>query len=1230
MKQNRISAANANVVLITLDHHMTGAVDEARVLLQDDLPGINLSIHAATDWDKDEDSLIRCRQDIANGDIILASMLFLEDHIKAILPDLEERRDHCDAMVCCLSSAEVVKNTKLGKFRMDKEAGGITALLKKLRGKKDDGKSDDKSAGERQMRMLRRLPKILRFIPGTAQDVRIYFLALQYRLAASSDNIANMVRMLVDRYSDGARVELRGQIKFDAPADYPEMGVYHPDMKECVSTNVSDLPKQNNAKGTVGLLLLRSYILSGDSGHYDGAIRAFEAQGMNVVPVFCNGLDMRPAIDAFLSGGITENPQGLAIDSLVSLTGFSLVGGPAYSDADAAAETLAKLNVPYIAAHVTEFQSLQSWEKSDQGLMPIEATIMVAIPELDGATGSIVFGGRPENELNNRKMSAHKERVSMLAKRVGKLVNLRKKARSDRKIAIPIFNFPPNAGNTGTAAFLSVFESLYETLQKLSDEGYTVDMPESVDALREQVTQGNAETYGALANVHALVDLETHVRNEPHLNEIEAQWGPAPGRDNTDGSNLFLMGKAFGNVLVVVQPGFGYEGDPMRLLFEKGFAPTHSFAACYRYLKETYKADAVLHFGTHGALEFMPGKQVGMAENCWPDRLIEGLPNFYFYAANNPSEATIAKRRSAATMISYLTPPVTQAGLYKGLSEMKSSLNRYRGLSPDAKTERSEVIELIRAQADELNLCENHDSSDTETFIPALSEAIVEMEYALIPHGLHIAGKAMERSERLEMLQLMNETDSETLSTSTLELITDGETPETISEEAAAIVSRLIEANTNLSSNQELVGIVDALDGKFVKPSPSGDLVRTPEMLPTGRNIHGFDPFRIPTAYAVKDGAMQAARVLDRHLQLDNALPETIAMVLWGTDNLKSEGGPIAQALSLMGARPRHDSYGRVAGAELIPLEELKRPRIDVIMTLSGIFRDLLPLQSKMLAEASYLAAIADEPENLNFIRKHALAYAASEGCDLEDAAYRVFSNAEGAYGSNVNYLISSSAWINEDEIADTYTTRKSFAISRSGETKQQSELLNKVLGNVEVAFQNLESTELGVTTIDHYFDTLGGISKAVKKAKGEEISVYISDQTRGEGKVRTLGEQVNLETRTRSLNPKWYEGMLSHGSEGVRQIESQVTNTMGWSATTGHVSPWVYQKISETYVLDEEMRERLASLNPASSARMVNRLIEASERNYWQPDEATLEALRNASDELEDQLEGIHSSEEK
>ena len=429
-----------------------------------------------------------------------------------------------------------------------------------------------------------------------------------------------------------------------------------------------------------------------------------------------------------------------------------------------------------------------------------------------------------------------------------------------------------------------------------------------------------------------------------------------------------------------------------------------------------------------------------------------------------------------------------------------------------------------------------------------------------------------------------------------------------------------------MTQDSEIPALIHALDGGFTRPAPGGDLLRTPAVLPTGRNLHGFDPFRLPSPFAVRDGAMQAQLVVERHLAEGHAMPETVAIVLWGTDNLKTEGGPIGQALALMGARPRFDGYGRLAGAELIPLAELGRPRIDVIMTLSGIFRDLLPLQTRLLAEAAYLAATAEEPTGRNFIRKHVLAYVAQHGCDFETAALRVFSNADGAYGSNVNMLVDSGGWTDEDELAETYTRRKCFAYGRAGQPTARAEQLGEMLSGVDLAYQNLESMELGVTTVDHYFDTLGGISRAVSRAKGggEALPVYIGDQTMGEGKVRTLSEQVALETRTRMLNPKWYEGMLEHGYEGVRQIEAAITNTLGWSATTGQVAPWVYDQLTETFMLDEEMRKRLAELNPTASARVANRLLEAHERNYWSPDESVLETLREAGEELEDRLEGV------
>jgi len=762
-----------------------------------------------------------------------------------------------------------------------------------------------------------------------------------------------------------------------------------------------------------------------------------------------------------------------------------------------------------------------------------------------------------------------------------------------------------------------------------------------VDALRERVLCGNSAELGTDANVLARIDTDHHVRREPHLAEIERQWGPAPGKHQTDGRSLFVLGARFGRVIVGLQPAFGYEGDPMRLLFEGGFAPTHAFSAFYRWLREDFGAHAVLHFGTHGALEFMPGKHTGLSSDCWPDRLIGDLPNLYLYAANNPSEGALARRRSAATLISYLTPPVTEAGLYRGLLSLKESLDRFRALRP-GDCEASRLVPLIQAQAAEMELApaEPAWTAASEQELHALGLKISELEQTLIPCGLHVVGEAMPPRARVDYLVAIAEGSPAPAashpSRETIEALVAGDDPAHLLQasgrgddaQALALLEQLARTNRDLAVDHELAALMRALDGKFTRPAPGGDLLRNPEVLPTGRNLHGFDPFSIPSGFAVLDGAEQASRLLARHVAEGNPLPESVAIVLWGADNLKSGGGPIGQALALLGARPRMDSYGRLCGAQLIPLEELGRPRIDVLITLSGIFRDLLPLQTRLLAEAAFLAASADEPLEKNFVRRHALEHQQTHGCDLETAALRVFSNADGVYGSNVNQLIDSGAWQDEDELGDTFQRRKCFAYGRTGAPVKQPALMKSVLAGVELAYQNLESVELGVTTIDHYFDSLGGIGRAVRMAKGSgaEIPVYIGDQTRGEGKVRTLAEQVSLESRTRSLNPKWAEEMLKHGAEGVRNIEAQVTNTLGWSATTGQVEPWVYRELTETYLLDASMRERLARLNPKASLKLANRLLEAKERNYWKPDPATLEALRRAGEELEDNLEGLGS----
>ncbi|MEM8665028.1 MAG: cobaltochelatase subunit CobN, partial [Pseudomonadota bacterium] len=598
------SDANATpirVVIVTLDKHLARTVARAEARLKPHLPGLTVTLHAAGTWQDNPAALEAAKRDVASADIIIATMLFLDEHIRAILPAIQARRDDCDAVASFMAAGEVIRTSRLGRFDMGGPQNAAIRLLKRLKG---SSKGMSASSGEKQLKMLRRLPRMLRFVPGTAQDVRAYFIAMQYWLAGSEENLAGLVAHLVNRYAAGPRASLRDAVEPGAPTEYPDCGLYHPALKGRIGTDLAAVraittgrAAERGTRGTVGLLVMRAYVLSGDCAHYDAVIEALEAKGLKVVPAFAAGLDNRPAIDAFFKG-----PDGEAnVDAVVSLTGFSLVGGPAYNEADAAAGALAALGVPYTVAQPLEFQSLEAWREGSGGLLPVEATMMVAIPELDGAVNPIVYGGRAEASAD---MTADEGRVERLAARVSRQIALSRTPRPSRRIAIVLFNFPPNAGAVGTAAFLSVFPSLFHTLKAMAAAGYHVEVPESVDALRDAILGGNAQRYGADANVAHRIPVADHIAGETHLADIEATWGAAPGRHQTDGATLHVLGAEFGNVFVGIQPAFGIEGDPMRLLFEGNFAPTHAFSAFYRHLRHNF--DAVLHFGTHGALEFMP------------------------------------------------------------------------------------------------------------------------------------------------------------------------------------------------------------------------------------------------------------------------------------------------------------------------------------------------------------------------------------------------------------------------------------------------------------------------------------------------------------------------------------------------------------------------------------------------------------------------------------------------
>jgi magnesium chelatase subunit H len=553
--------------------------------------------------------------------------------------------------------------------------------------------------------------------------------------------------------------------------------------------------------------------------------------------------------------------------------------------------------------------------------------------------------------------------------------------------------------------------------------------------------------------------------------------------------------------------------------------------------------------------------------------------------------------------------------------------------------------------------------------VSALYEQLVELEERLIPTGLHVFGQAAELAHKADLLRMVASFDRPEHGARSLpKLVAEGlgldgydETMTQTTNETGDLIDLVVRhaidlfckegteaavcwlssranvqmeqlrptfdllatTSEQLDSNHELDSLMRALRGEYMQPGPGGDIVQNPRVLPTGRNTHAVNPYSVPSHAAFARAKDTADALLYRYLDEHGRYPRSIALILWGLDNIKTQGEGVAQALWLLGARPVRDALNRATEIDIIPLNELKRPRMDVVMTVSGIFRDLFAPTMALLDKAVRKVAELDEPLEMNYVRCNVLERIESAASGFDDAVTRVFSNAPGNYGTNVNFMVMQSAWDDEAALGDLFVTRKSFAYTRDSkgravEGREAPELMNEALSRVEVTYQNIDSFEVGITDVDHYFEYLGGISKAVETRTQSRPAIYLSDSLSPQTKIRSLAETVQLETRTKTLNPKWYEGMLKHGFRGVAEIENHVTNTFGWSATADAVDPWIYTEISKTFLLDEEMFERLAELNPYSLQSLAKRLLEAHERGYWNPAEEVLEKLREIISQVE------------
>ncbi|KAH7666995.1 CobN/magnesium chelatase protein [Dioscorea alata] len=895
----------------------------------------------------------------------------------------------------------------------------------------------------------------------------------------------------------------------------------------------------------------------------------------------------------------------------------------------------------------------------------------------------IVFSGR---DARTGKSHALHKRVEQLCTRAIRWAELKRKSKEEKKVAITVFSFPPDKGNVGTAAYLNVFDSIFSVLQDLKKDGYNVEgLPDTAETLIEDVIHDKEAKFSSPnLNVAYKMSVREYRSLTPYASALEESWGKPPGNLNSDGESLLVYGKQYGNVFIGVQPTFGYEGDPMRLLFSKSASPHHGFAAYYSFVEKIFQADAVLHFGTHGSLEFMPGKQVGMSDVCYPDSLIGNIPNIYYYAANNPSEATIAKRRSYANTISYLTPPAENAGLYKGLKQLSELISSYQSLKDTGRG--PQIVSSIISTAKQCNLDkdvslpeEGEELTPTErdTVVGKVYSKIMEIESRLLPCGLHVIGEppsAMEAVATLVNIAALDRPEdgiyslpgilAETVGRNIEDVyrgndkgvLADVQLLREITEASRGAITAFVDKTTNkkgqvvdvagkLSSilgfglvepwaqylsktkfiradreklrtlfeylgeclklvvaDNELGSLKQALEGSYVEPGPGGDPIRNPKVLPTGKNIHALDPQAIPTEAAMQSAKVVVERLLERQ--------KSLAQVLW-----------------MIGVRPVADTFGRVNRVEPVSLEELGRPRIDVVVNCSGVFRDLFINQMNLLDRAVKMVAELDEPEDQNYVKKHAMQQAAELNIPLREAATRVFSNASGSYSSNVNLAVENSSWNDEKQLQDMYLSRKSFAFDSDAPGAgmlEKRKVFEMALSTADATFQNLDSSEISLTDVSHYFDSdPTNLVQALRK-DGRKPAAYIADTTTANAQVRTLAETVRLDARTKLLNPKWYEGMMKSGYEGVREIEKRLTNTVGWSATSGQVDNWVYEEANTTFIKDEEMLKRLMEVNPNSFRKLVQTFLEANGRGYWETSEENLERLKELYSEVEDKIEGI------
>ena len=1120
----------------------------------------------------------------------------------------------------------------------------------------------------------------------------------QYFRYDGADNLYNCVLWLGKEFGGTPYVP-------EEPKLLPWHGIWHPEwteMERCQDAEGYLAAHYLPGRPTVGVMFYRTEWLMGDFSYQTALIRALEAQGLNAIAIFTNtfrseDLDsptLMDAVNRYFFRGKTR-----LVDVIINTMKFSLKA------AGTSIEEWMRLDVPLLEAY-TVLGERAEWEASPAGLNPMEVSIAVSLPEFDGVIHSVPIAARVKDDVGDVTWQIMKERMVRLAAKAKKWALLGKKPNQEKKIAIVFHNYPPTNSNIGSAAGLDSPESVRRLLEKMRDVGYTVEtIPEDSKAFMKLLTD-NATNDRRFISAAQIKDAYGHLTAEQYARfftklpekvrtQLTADWGDAPGDVFNYEGELLIPGTLNGNVFITVQPPRGFGEDPGKILHDPAAAPTHHYIGFYHWLRDIWQADAVVHIGTHGSLEWLPGKGTALSASCYPDISLGDLPDVYPYWMTIVGEGIQAKRRGAACLISHLSPPMQLSGSYEELQELEQALDEYVHFRQTQPENLDTVKEIVREKAAACNFGDDiAEGDDFDDYVGRLHNYVTDIKNMQIRTGLHIMGQPPESdglSEYVEGLVRVGNGDvaalvqllaaeagysyDELLADSrrlTPEGLTYGMKLDALGEEGHRLITFLATRDydpaavrealaqpeaASLSetgrqrlgqvldyicetivpnlrrTTEELTNTLRAFAGGYIEPSPAGaPSSGGADLLPTGRNFYGVDPRLLPTPAAWELGKRLGDEVVSQYIADEGRYPEACGIVLWAGANMRSHGQCVAEFLYLMGVRPVWQRPSqRVVGLEVIPLEELKRPRIDVTGRISGLFRDSMPNAIHWLDEAVKIVSALEEADEDNYVRKHVKADAAwleGEGQTAETAwqkaSYRIFGDPPGAYGAGVGALLESKAWETIDDIAAVYTRWSGTAYGGDAlPGDYEPEIFRRRMGALDVTIKNEDNRETNMFSSDDYNAYHGGMIATVRAISGKAPHSYSGDSTdRKRVKVRTVQEEAKRVFRGECMNPKFIEGMKKHGYKGALDLANTLAHSYQWDATSKVMEDWMYEKYAEKYALDPAMQEWMKDVNPWALQRMAAILLEAEKRELWQAQPETKEALTRLYMEMEGELE--------